>query len=124
MDILFQSKDYGVGGHNKMDVRIMGEDVQIWIKDGDRNAIICMDSEDLAALKKALTKAVKHAPEEIENGRDYTQPTRKKNKLDTKSKKVTKKAKTRNKVNKSTTELDKSYEEIKSEKIAEAMEDE
>lgn len=118
-DILFQSKEYGVGGHNQLDVRIMGDDVQFWLRDGDRNAVICMDKGDLTALKKALTKAIKHAPENIEPGRDYTQPTRKK-KVETTTAKKTRRTKAKTK-NKSKDKIGKSYEEIKAEKIAEVM---
>jgi hypothetical protein len=76
--MLFQSKDYGVGDKNQLDVRVMGRDVQLWIKDGDRNAIICMDKEDWEKFHKAAAKAAKVAPETVARARDYTPSPQKK----------------------------------------------
>lgn len=95
MKPLFTSKEYGVGGHNKLQVDVFGKDVQIWIKDGDVNAIICMDKSDLDGLKKALTKAVKAAPEKVAEGRDYTKPIRKKVLTTSEENGIKKKRKTR-----------------------------
>lgn len=83
--MLFQSKDYGVGDKNQLDVRVMGRDVQLWVKDGDRNAVICMDKEDWEKFHKAASKAVKVAPETVGRARDYTAPTSTRNKVSTTS---------------------------------------
>lgn len=117
----FESKEYGIGGHNKLDVRVMGDDVQIWIKDGDINAIICMDREDLTKLGKTITKLAKVAPESIDEGRDYNRPTRKRKvKLSSDTVEPKKKRKTRSDKGKTRVKT-QSFDEMKAEKMAKAL---
>ena len=77
--VLFESKEYGVGGHNKIELRVVDNEPRIWIRDGELNAIICLDKADATALAKALAKASKKAPEVI-TPYDFTKPIHKKHK--------------------------------------------
>ena len=127
---LFESKEYGVGGHNKIELRIVDKEPRIWIRDGEVNAIICLDKADATALAKALTKASKKAPESI-TPYDFTKPIRKKKmKTTSETNGVTKKRKTRSdkgkkRVYRDTGPLplktDGSFEDMKQQRIEEAM---
>ena len=91
-EVLFKSKEYGVGGHNKLELRTLDDGgVRLWIHDGDCHALICMDRDDLTEVAKQLRKAAKTAPETIEL-MDFTQPIKhaKVKKLETTSSVVTK----------------------------------
>lgn len=116
MKPVFESKEYGIGGHNKLEVRVFeGDGIQFWLRDGDTNAVVHMDKEDVIKLIKALNKVKDQAPDEIEQY-DFTVPIHKRKKEEVPVKK-------RNKANKSTGLMDKSFEEYKTEKIKEAMEE-
>ncbi len=83
--VLFKSKEYGIGGHNKLELRRMDNgELRLWVRDGDTNALICMDREDLTKLGKTVTKHAKKAPLEVESF-DFSKPIRKKKKVTTTS---------------------------------------
>ncbi len=72
--VLFKSKEYGLGGHNKLELRLLGNDgLRIWVKDGDVNALITMDRRDFESFAEVLTantgKARAH-----EKPFDFTKP--------------------------------------------------
>lgn len=77
-DVLFKSKDYGISGHNTLELRnLENGEVRLWITDGGKNALICMDRGDLISLAKQLARVAKTAPVEVELF-DFTKPIRKK----------------------------------------------
>ena len=116
MKPVFKSKEYGIGGHNKLEVHVMDDGVQIWIQDGECNAIIYMDSEDMLSFAKAINKHKGSAPESIEPY-DFTTPVHKRKKVTTTSE-VKKRRKTRSDKGKKKSET---YEQMKTRKITEAM---
>lgn len=73
--VLFESKEYGIGGHNKLELRDLDGDgdLRLWIRDGEANSAICMDRADFLAFSKALVKSAKTAPLEVECF-DFTKP--------------------------------------------------
>ena len=65
--VLFKSKEYGLGGHNKLELRVLGDGgLRIWISDGEANALICMDRRDFKQLADSLTKHHRKAPTDVE----------------------------------------------------------
>ena len=120
--VLFESKEYGIGGHNKIELRIVEEEPRIWIRDGEVNAAICLDKADATALAKALTKASKTAPEKAHLF-DFTKPIhRKKVKTTSEANGVKKRRKTRSDKGKPrTAKAVGSYEDMKTKAIEEAM---
>lgn len=118
----FKSKEYGIGGHNKLEVRVMEDGVQIWLQDGDCNAIVYLDLEDMTEFAKVINKVKGNAPEAIEPY-DFTTPVHKRKKIvttsESKSVVVKKARKPRSDKGKKRGE---SYEEYKANKIAAAME--
>lgn len=92
--VLFESKEYGIGGHNKIELRNVDGEPRIWIRDGDTNAAICLDKADATALAKALAKASKTAPEKVHLF-DFTKPIHKKKMKTTSEANGIKKRKTR-----------------------------
>jgi hypothetical protein len=122
MKPVFESKEYGIGGHNKLEIRIFPEEgVQIWLRDGECNAIVFLDREDMTKLAKVVNKVKDQALEEIEPY-DFSVPVHKRKKIVTTSEsKAPKKArKPRSDKGKKKNET---YEEMKARKIAEAMND-
>lgn len=81
---VFKSKEYGIGGHNRLEVRVMEDGVQLWLQDGECNAIIYMDSEDMISFAKAISKVKDKAPETVEPY-DFTTPVHKRKKVVTTS---------------------------------------
>lgn len=73
--VLFKSKEYGVGGHNKLELSLHGSNdgLRIWIKDGDVNALITMDRRDFRLFAEALTANVGKARVH-EEPFDFTKP--------------------------------------------------
>lgn len=121
MKPVFKSKEYGLGGHNKLEVRVMEEGVQIWLQDGECNAVVYLDLEDMTEFAKVINKVKGNAPESIELY-DFTIPVHKRKKIvttsESKSVVVKKERKPRSDKGKKRSE---SYEEMKARKIAEAM---
>jgi hypothetical protein len=117
MKPVFESKEYGVGGHNKLAVHVFEDGVQIWLQDGECNAIVYMDREDMVAFAKAINKVKNEAPEEIEPY-DFTKPVHKRKKIKTKSQEITAKRKRKPRAK---SKKGETYEETKARKIAEAM---
>jgi hypothetical protein len=128
MKPVFKSKEYGIGGHNKLEVRVMEDGVQLWLQDGECNAIVYLDREDFAAFAKVVNKVKDQAPETIEPY-DFSTPVHKRKKIVT-----TSEANETNGVSKRKPRSDKgkkreakrkvvaeSYEEMKARKIQEAM---
>lgn len=112
---LFESKEYGIGGHNKIELRLLEDgEPRLWIRDGETNAAICLDKADATALAKSLAKASKGAPEEVQCY-DFTKPIKKR----TKRTKVTKGTK-RDKIAEMVDGI-KDIDVIKAEAIAEVM---
>ena len=95
-EVLFKSKEYGLGGHNKLELRTLDDGgVRLWIHDGDCHALICMDRTDLIDLTKKLGKVCKLAPEDCKVV-DFTKPIKRdKVVMTSEAKGVTKKRKTR-----------------------------
>ena len=116
MKPVFKSKEYGIGGHNKLEVRVMEDGVQIWLQDGECNAIVYMDKEDMKAFARVVNKVKDQAPETIE-AYDFTTPVHKRKKVETTSapKKV---RKTRSDKGKKKAET---FDQMKTRKITEAM---
>ena len=73
--VLFESREYGIGGHNKLELRDLdgNGDLRLWIRDGEANSAICMDREDFTTLARVLAKSAKKAPVEVECF-DFTKP--------------------------------------------------
>lgn len=122
--VLFESKEYGIGGHNKIELRqLENGELRIWIKDGDTNALICIDRGDATSLYTQLKKGAKNAPESVECY-DFTKSLRKRKKVKTTSETngVKKRRKTRSdKGKKRTVKPVGSYEDMKAKAIEEAM---
>jgi hypothetical protein len=114
----FKSKEYGIGGHNKLEVRVMEDGVQIWLQDGECNAIVYMDKDDMLMFAKVINKVKQHAPDKIE-AYDFTTPVHKRvvkaTAVTTEAKKPRKQRSDKGK------KKSESYEEMKSRKIEEAM---
>ena len=74
-EVIFESKEYGLGGHNKLELRVLdgGDGLRIWVKDGDVNALITMDRRDFTAFAEALTANVGKARVH-EEPFDFTKP--------------------------------------------------
>lgn len=121
--VLFESKEYGIGGHNKLELRRMDDgELRLWIRDGETNAAICMGRADLTQLASVLGKSAKKAPVEVQCF-DFTKPIhRKKVKTTSETNGVKKKRKTRSdKGKKRTVKAVGSYEDMKTKAIQEAM---
>jgi hypothetical protein len=84
MKPVFQSKEYGIGGHNKLEVRVMDDGVQLWLQDGECNAIVYLDREDMTTFAKIINKVKNQAPESIE-AYDFSTPVHKRRKVETTS---------------------------------------
>jgi hypothetical protein len=121
-DVLFESKEYGIGGHNKIELRMVDGEPRIWIRDGDTNAAICLDKADATALAKALAKASKSAPEKAHLF-DFTKPIHKRKvKTTSEANGVKKKRKTRSDKGKPRkVKPVGNYEDAKAKAIQEAM---
>ena len=66
--VLFTSKGYGSRQTNRLELRRMDNgEIRVWIKDGDVNALICMDREDLIGLSSKLKRNMNKAPQEVES---------------------------------------------------------
>lgn len=121
--VLFESKEYGIGAHNKIELRVLDNgEPRLWIRDGGVNALISLDKEDATKLAKALAKAAKVAPEKVECF-DFTKPINKRKKVKTTSETngVKKKRKTRSDKGKKRSPKGANYQEMKSNAIKEAM---
>lgn len=92
--VLFESKEYGIGGHNKLELRMVEDEPRVWIRDGDTNAAICLDRADVLALGVACRVAGRTAAETVQLY-DFTKPIRKKNTTTSETNGVKKKRKTR-----------------------------
>jgi len=117
---VFKSKEYGIGGHNKLEVRVMDDGVQIWLQDGECNAIIYMDSEDMQSFAKAINKHKGSAPESIEPY-DFTVPVHKRKKVAMKSAIIEPKKPRKPRSDKGKKKSE-TFDQMKARKIAEAME--
>ena len=119
MKPVFKSKEYGIGGHNRLEVRVMEDGVQIWLQDGDCNAIVYLDLEDMTEFAKVINKVKGNAPEAIEPY-DFTTPVHKRKKVVTTSEAAAPKKARKPRSDKGK-KRGESYEETKARKIAEAM---
>ncbi len=121
--VLFESREYGIGGHNKIELRTLDNgEPRLWIRDGEVNALISLNKEDATKLAKALAKAAKVAPEEVE-AYDFTKPIRKKKvKTTSEANGIKKKRKTRSDKGKPRkVKAVGNYEDAKAQAIKEAM---
>lgn len=65
--VLFKSKEYGLGGHNKLELRVLGDGgLRLWVQDGETNSLICMDRRDFKQLAEMLAKHARKAPTSVE----------------------------------------------------------
>jgi CRISPR/Cas system Type II protein with McrA/HNH and RuvC-like nuclease domain len=65
--VLFKSKEYGLGGHNKLELRVLGDGgLRLWVQDGETNSLICMDRRDFKQLAELLAKHARQAPTSVE----------------------------------------------------------
>jgi len=130
--VLFESKEYGIGGHNKLELRQMDNgELRIWVRDGDTNALICLDRGDATSLYTQLKKGAKSAPESVECF-DFTKPIHKRKvKTTSETNGVKKGRKTRSDKGKKRVykgvgpaplKTDGSFDDIKAQRIKEVME--
>ena len=76
--VLFKSKEYGLGGHNKLELRVLGDGgLRLWIQDGETNSLICMDRRDFKQLADTMAKHARQAPVSVEPY-DFTQSLKRK----------------------------------------------
>ena len=100
-------------------------ELRLWIRDGDTNALICMDKSDTTELIKQLKKHVNEAPEEVESF-DFNKPISRKKVTTTSAVVVKKKRKQRSDKGRkrgpqSTPLAASNFDKVKEQKIAEAL---
>lgn len=123
--VLFESKEYGIGGHNKLELRKLDDgELRLWLRDGETNAAICMDRADLTQLASVLVKSAKKAPAKVQCF-DFTKPIHKKKmKTTSETNGVKKKRKPRSDKGKKRVykDIGPSFDAIKAQRIKEVME--